>query len=224
MLAPLPSGRHGLPREYVARSQRIRLLRGAIAVAGAEGYTAMTVTSVIARAGVSRKTFYEQFADRERCFLAAYELVAEQALDGMRASFAQDESWPEQLRSALSWTLHALAAHPHEARIAFVEVLGAGPRALAARDRALDEVRMLLVPGLAAAPEDVAVPHSMPRAIAGALFELIGLRVRAAEGERLPQLLPDLLFCALAPFLGPAPAAAACKAEAASVATGNAVA
>jgi len=56
-LAPLPSGRHGLPREEVIRSQRIRLLRAAVEVAGHDGYAAMTVSAVIARASVSRKTF-----------------------------------------------------------------------------------------------------------------------------------------------------------------------
>ncbi len=210
MLAPLPSGRHGLPREYVVRSQRLRLLRAAVAIAGTDGYAAMTVTTVIGRAGVSRKTFYEQFADREHCFLAAYELVAERALDGIRRAFAREDAWPDRLRAALQWALDALAEHPHEARVAFAEVLGAGPRALAQRDRALDELQRLLVPGLDAAPPDVAVPASMPQATAGALFELIGRRVRAGEGDRLPALLPDLLFCALAPFVGPSQATRAC--------------
>jgi AcrR family transcriptional regulator len=210
MLAPLPSGRHGLPREYVARSQRLRLLHAAIAVAGADGYAAMTVTTVIARAGVSRKTFYEQFADREDCFLAAYALVTERALEGMRGAFAREEAWPERLRAALGWALGAMADHPHEARVAFAEVLAAGPRALAQRDRALEEVRSLLTPGFDAAPAGAAVPASMPQAIAGALFELIGWQVRAGRGARLPGLLPELLFCALAPFVGPEQATGVC--------------
>jgi AcrR family transcriptional regulator len=207
MLAPLPSGRHGLPREYVARSQRMRLLQAAVAVAGADGYAAMTVTAVIGRAGVSRKTFYEQFADREDCFLAAYELVATRAVDGMRSAFAREAAWPDRLRAALAWGLEALSRHPREARLAFGEVLVAGPRALAQRDRSLDELQQLLAPGLDAAPDGATVPGSMPRAACGALFELIGRRVRTGDVETLPELLPDLLFCALAPFVGPAEAA-----------------
>jgi AcrR family transcriptional regulator len=214
MLAPLPSGRHGLPRELVVRSQRMRLLRAAIAVAGADGYAAMTVTTVIRRAGVSRKTFYEQFTDREACFLAAYELVIERALAGMHDAFAQAEAWPERLRAALSWALDALAAHPCEARVAFAEVLAAGPHALARRDRALERLDPLLAPGFDAAPAGAAIPASMPQATAGALFELIGRQVRAGRGECLPALLPELLFCALAPFVGPQRAAVAAAGQA----------
>lgn len=213
LLGPLPSGRHGLPREHVVRSQRLRLLRAAIAVTGAEGYSAMTVTAVIAHAGVSRKTFYEQFADREHCFLAAYDVVAVRARDGMRAAFALDAPWPERLRATLAWALDALARHPHEARLAFAEVLSVGPRALERRDRALGDLRALLLPGLDEAPAGLTIPGSMPTAVAGALVELVGAAVRGGGVRTLPELLPDLLFCALAPFTGPARAAAACASE-----------
>lgn len=213
LLGPLPSGRHGLPREHVLRSQRVRLVRAAIAVAGSEGYTGTTVTRVIAHAGVSRKTFYEQFADREHCFLVAYGHLAARGLDGMRRAAAVDGPWPERLRHALDWALRALAHHPCEARVAFAEVLAAGPRGLAERDRALGELRALLLPGLDAAPAGVHVPETMALATAGALFELIGRQIRDGGGERLPALLPDLLFCALAPFLGPAAAARECAVD-----------
>jgi AcrR family transcriptional regulator len=216
MLAPLPSGRHGLPREHVARSQRARLLRAAVAVAGAEGYAGMTVSAVIAAASVSRKTFYEQFADREHCFLASYDLVVARALAGMRAAYGSEQRWPARVRTGLAWALDALAAHPHEARVAFVEVLTAGPRALERRDRAVRELTPLLAPGFDAAPAGAAVPATMPAAIAGALCELIGARIRQGGVAQLPELLPDLLFCALAPFLGPVAAAEALAAPAAA--------
>jgi len=213
LLAPLPSGRHGLTREQVAHSQRLRLLSSAIAVAGSEGYAAMTVSAVIARANVSRKTFYEQFADREHCFLAAYELIVDRALAGLRAAYAIDAPWPERLRAAIDWALHALAAHPSEARVAFVEVLAAGPRALGLRDRALHELKPLFAPGFDVAPAGLTIPGSMPLAISGTFGELIGLQVRQGDVTQLTRLLPDLLYCALAPFLGPVAAAAAVASE-----------
>jgi AcrR family transcriptional regulator len=212
-LAPLPSGRHGLTREQVAHSQRLRLLSSAIAVAGSAGYTAMTVSAVIARANVSRKTFYEQFADREHCFLAAYELIVGRALAGVRAAYAGDAPWPERLRVAVDWTLQALASHPLEARVAFVEVLAAGPRALGLRDRALHELAPLFAPGVDVAPADATIPTSMPLAISGTFSELIGLQVRQGRVTELPRLLPELLYCALAPFVGPAAAADAAASE-----------
>ncbi len=213
LLAPLPSGRHGLPREEVIRSQRIRLLRAAIEVAGSKGYAAMTVSAVIARASVSRKTFYEQFADREDCFLAAYDQVVERALHGAHAAFALDAPWSAKLRDALVWALDALAAHPHEARVAFVEVLAAGPRALERRDRFVEQLAPLIAEGVAAAPHDAAVPPSTPSAVLGAWSELIGAHVRRGAATELPELLPDMLYCALAPLLGPVAAAAASELE-----------
>jgi AcrR family transcriptional regulator len=209
LLSPLPSGRHGLPRETVVRSQRIRLLRAAVEVAASDGYAGMTVSAAIARASVSRKTFYELFADREDCFIAAYELVMERALAALEVAFARDAPWGARVRDGLAWALDALARHPDEARVAFVEVLAAGPRALERRDRFVARLALLLAGGLDAAPRGVAVPAPTPTAVVGGLSELIAAHVRRGAAEQLPAALPDLLYCALAPFLGPAAAAAA---------------
>lgn len=206
--AHLPSGRHGLSREYVLASQRSRLIDAAVHVAGSDGYVAMTVSAVIARAGVSRKTFYELFADREACFLAALDDVLIQARVGARdATPADDVPWPECLRAMLAWGLDALTARPNAARVAFVEVLAAGPKAIRRRDAALGELGLLLSPGYEAAPPRVEVPRLMPEAIAGALYEIVRARVADGRVAELPGLLPDLLYCALAPFVGPAEAA-----------------
>ncbi|ADB51585.1 TetR/AcrR family transcriptional regulator [Conexibacter woesei] len=210
--AQLPSGRHGLPREYVMNSQRSRLLGAAVQIAGDEGYAGMTVSAVIGRAGVSRKTFYEFFQDREDLFLAAFDVVVEQALDGARAAYDEPGDWPERLRRVLAAGLDALAAHPHEARLGFVEVLAAGPRALARRDDALRVFMQFLAPGYEAAAaeqggDDAEIPPLMPEAIVGAVYEIVYARVLQDRAAELPALLPQLQFCALAPFLGPVRAA-----------------
>lgn len=211
--AHLPSGRHGLSREYVLASQRARLIGAAIRVAGSDGYAAMTVSAVIGTAGVSRKTFYELFADREACFLAALDAVFDQARAGIRevGPSVEEATWPVRLRALLGWGLGALADHPHAARVAFVEVLAAGPRAIQRRDAALGELARLLGPGYDAAPARVKVPRLMPEAIAGALYEIVRARVADGRLAELPGLLPDLLYCALAPFVGPAEAARAAR-------------
>ncbi len=72
-----PRGRHRLPPEVVARSQRERLLEAAVRVVAAKGYGAMTVGDLTKEAGVSRTTFYELFEDKEACFLAAYDNAVE---------------------------------------------------------------------------------------------------------------------------------------------------
>lgn len=203
----LPSGRHGLSRDYVQQSQRARLLGGAIRVAGTHGYAGMTVTAVIAHAGVSRKTFYDFFADRESCFLAALDVVLERSIHGARRAYDTADAWPDRLRAAFVWTLQALAACPHEARMAFVEVLAAGPEALARRDAARAEFAVLVEPGFSAAPRRPALPLLLPEAIVGGLSEVVSMRIRDGQTDTLPELLPELMYCALAPFLGPVVAA-----------------
>src|SRR5438067_10568100 len=70
----LPSGYTGIPRELVEASQRQRLLHGVTAAVARKGYGATTIADITAQAGVSKKTFYEHFADKLSCFLAAYDL------------------------------------------------------------------------------------------------------------------------------------------------------
>ena len=206
--AQLPSGRHGLPREYVVNSQRSRLLAAAVRTAGEAGYAGMTVSAVIAAAGVSRKTFYEFFADREDCFLAAFDHLLERALAGARAAYeAGGDRWPDRLRALLATSLEALAAHPHAARLGFVEVLAAGPRALRRRDEALRRFMEFVMPGCDAVDADAAATPLMAEAIAGAVYEIIYTRVLQGRTDELPELLPELMFCILAPLMGPAAAA-----------------
>jgi AcrR family transcriptional regulator len=206
ILTQLPSGRHGLSRDYVARSQRARLLSAGLGIAGTGGYPAMTVTAVIERARVSRKTFYDFFEDREACFLAVHDVVLERGLGGMRHAYDARGEWPDALRAALAWLLQALALSPGAARVAFLEAPAAGPRALAQRDAARRGLLSLFEPGFAATP--LVLPPLLPEMVVGGLEALIAGSVRQQRTDELPQLLPQLLYCALAPFLGAEPAAA----------------
>lgn len=205
-------------------SQRTRLLGAAIRIAGSEGYAGMTVSAVIAKAGVSRKTFYEFFSDREDIFLAAFDLVAEHALAGARRAYDGGDDWPQRLRSVLAVGLDALAAHPHEARTCFVEVLAAGPRALKRRDAAMREFMQFLSPGYEAARAaggTETIPPVMPEAIVGAIFEIVYARVLQDRTAELPELLEQLMYCAMAPFLGPSAAAEQAQALRAPSASGR---
>lgn len=99
----LPSGRHGLSREVVVRSQRERMVEAMISVVAMKGYTETTVADIISTAGVSRATFYEQFADKEDCFIAAYGTVMERMLAFVAEGFSIDRSddWVTQIRGGV---------------------------------------------------------------------------------------------------------------------------
>jgi AcrR family transcriptional regulator len=139
LLAPptdrLPSGRHRLTPEMVANSQRGRLLYAMVEVVADKGYAATTVADVVEHAGVSRRTFYEQYPSKEVCFLAAYDTGIEVLLGRLRDAQAAlgDIDWRARVRSDLETHLDLLAAQPSFARALHLEILGAGPAALERR-------------------------------------------------------------------------------------------
>jgi AcrR family transcriptional regulator len=140
----LPRGPHGLSREEVERSQRERLLQACTEVVAEQGYVKTTVADILARAGVSRATFYGLFADREECFHAAYaanaDLVASvmaAALERMRDAGEQDPL--VRLDKVLTVYLRSLRDAPALARVFLVEVYAVGPAAIAQRQASLEQ-------------------------------------------------------------------------------------
>src|SRR3954454_2857364 len=95
----LPRGPHRLTREAVMASQRGRMLDAMAQAVAEKGYAATTVADVIAGAGVSRKTFYEQFRDKEDCFLAAYDTGVELLLGALREAGSNEEDLLERART-----------------------------------------------------------------------------------------------------------------------------
>jgi AcrR family transcriptional regulator len=131
----LPSGRHRLTREAVKQSQRGRLLFAIAHVVAARGYAAATVADIVDRASVSRSTFYEQFPDKEACFIAAFDYGVESVLREMEGAWSRlpANDWRGRVRSDLATLIEVLAREPAFARALCVEVLAAGPAALARR-------------------------------------------------------------------------------------------
>jgi AcrR family transcriptional regulator len=198
----LPSGRHGLPKEYVISNQRDRILDGVMQSVAESGYAAMRIEDVIARAGVSRSTFYAHFPNKEEAFLAAYELVAGQLRAAVSAAFASAETWPARVHRGLNAFLMLLASERALAHVCIVEVLAAGPRALERRSVAMREFAGFLRP-----PDgDLLAPVLSPvttETLIGGVYEVIYARVVDGRTDELPQLLPSLLYTVLLPFVGP---------------------
>ncbi|MCW2988568.1 MAG: transcriptional repressor BetI, partial [Solirubrobacterales bacterium] len=94
-----PRGRHGLPPEVVARSQRDRLLEATMQVVAEKGYAATTVADLTKRAGISRTTFYELFADKEACFLAAYDNAVDGLVRRIAVAYDAEARGPDRARA-----------------------------------------------------------------------------------------------------------------------------
>jgi AcrR family transcriptional regulator len=166
------------------------------------GYPETRVVDVIKRAGVSRKTFYELFDDREGCFLAAYDQGLGELYLGTERAYesAAGEPWAERIRVALQSFLERLAKHPELAKFCIVDVLAAGPRALARRDAAIRQFTGLIDAGRAETDRDL--PAITALSIAGGINELIYSELLDGAGAELPQRLPEIIFWLTQPFLG----------------------
>lgn len=197
----LPRGRHSLGRTAVVVSQRARLIEAIVEAVAEKGYAATTVADVIGRAGVSRTTFYDLFADKEDCFLTAYEAGARAHIDAVRTAADAAEGWLEKLRAGGLRYLEVLAEEPAWARAFIVEVLSAGQRAL--RHRAAVHARSvaLLREGheraRAALGDLPPLRDEVFEAVVGAVNELVFLRISRGETASLPELAPVCLHISL---------------------------
>src|SRR5665809_52726 len=140
----LPRGSHGLGRNVVAASQRARLLEAVGRAVAGKGYAAATIDDIVRGAGVSKMTFYEHFADKEGCFLAAYEAAAEELFRRVREAHETGGEWVQRTRAGIAAYLRWLAAEPALARVFLIEVAAAGPRAAEARERLRDRYAELM--------------------------------------------------------------------------------
>ena len=98
-------------------------------IVAAKGYAATTVADLTAEAGISRTTFYALFADKEACFLAAYDNAVDLLVRQISRAYEAEERWPDRARAGLATLLAALATEPEQARLALVDVAAAGPAA-----------------------------------------------------------------------------------------------
>ena len=198
-----PRGRHRLPPEVVARSQRDRLLEAAIRLVAAKGYGAVTVGDLTGEAGVSRTTFYELFEDKERCFLAAYDNAIDVLVRRVIAAYEGEGEWPQRAARGLAALLEQLAAEPLLARLSLVDIGSAGPAAQRRYRAAVQRLTPLFEEGRDFAPGGRNLPANTSRMAIGGVTGLIAEELVGDRAEPLPGLLSDVLFATLVPYIGP---------------------
>jgi AcrR family transcriptional regulator len=197
----LPRGPHGLSREEVELSQRARLLQAATEAVAEQGYVKTTVADILARAGVSRATFYQLFRDKEDCFLAAYKndadfvaAVMTVQLEQVRASGDLDPL--ERLDRVLEVYLTALRSAPALARVFLVEVYAAGPAAIEQRRASLEQFVDIVAEthrGESGVLGTRASQRFAAQAFVGAVSSLVTNAVGVGETDDLPALRQPLM-------------------------------
>lgn len=185
-----------------SETRRQPILEAMVRVVGRKGYKATSVADVIDEAGASRTTFYKHFADKHECFLAAYDMVVERVLDEVIASCDAEQSWLERVRVGLATIVEMFALDPELARTAIVEVAAAGADARQRHWNAITRFTEFLADGeeLTGGRE---LPDNIALMAAGAVSGLIFDELLTGRAARLPELLPDLLFALLVPYIGP---------------------
>lgn len=202
MSSTVPRSPHRTLRDEVAASQRGRLLVAMSDVVGAKGYASATVADVLAASGVSRRTFYEHFADKEACFIAAYEHGVDAMLGSVGAGLAGAGGDPRAgIRAALATFLELLAAEPGFARAFLVEVWAAGPALLERHGVVIDRIHGLMR-GLhdQARAADASIPAVSDVtivAITGGISRVATIEILAGRAQQLPELTDEIVAFAL---------------------------
>jgi AcrR family transcriptional regulator/DNA-binding MarR family transcriptional regulator len=207
----IPTRRVGLPgpgggRVSVPEFQRTRLLDATVALVGAEGYRRLTARRVSAWAGVSNKTFYDLFSDREDCFLAAFDRAIDELSMVVLPAWNGEKEWSARVRAGLGALLDMLDREPALRALVFVEALGAGSRVLERRAEVLQLLAGAIDQGRAGA-KGRELPSLTAEGLVGAVFGVIYARLLERSEEQLAGLVNALMATIVLPYRGHAVAA-----------------
>jgi AcrR family transcriptional regulator/DNA-binding MarR family transcriptional regulator len=193
-------------RSRVSEIQRARMLHAMAEVAAERGAANATVAHVVARSGVSRRTFYDLFEDREDCFMAAFEDALEKVSQRALAAYAQAGRWRERVRGALTAVLGFVEEEPDLGGLLVVESLVAGPRAMARRERVVE----VLVGVVEEGREQGKMSHDpsvlSAEGLVGAVLSVVHARIVHKQTGSLTELVNPLMSMIVLPYLGPAAA------------------
>lgn len=199
-LGQLPPGRHGLPRSFVVRNQRLRIVSALLRTLPRHGYAATTIGHITKEASVSRAAFYGQFRSKEECFLEAYGLAGEWLRERAVQAADGDGDWPSRVRAGVEEILRLLAANPFLARLIAVEVLAAGPTARERQQTCLAGLAEVLRAGRSPAER---LPAELEEMLIGGAVATIGRYVDTGRIEQLPTVRSELVQYLLIPYLAP---------------------
>ena len=187
--AELPRGPHSLSREQVAGNQRKRLMAAMIDAVGEQGYAKTTVAHVIARAGISRKAFYEHFENKQACLLETYDALAAEAVERVTDAYLRESEMPAGARAGIAALFEWALENPHGLRLVLMEVGSTGPAGIERREQLLGSFEELLRASL----NLPLGPNPVLRAVVGGLNKVLYTRAQTGRYEELGGLVPALV-------------------------------
>jgi AcrR family transcriptional regulator len=195
-----------LPRTRVGEIQRSRLLAGAVTTIDELGYPRATVGQITGRARLSRRTFYQMFANRDECFAAVLEELVATVGGELSGAGIEGLPWRERVRTGVWTTLAFFDREPALARVCVVQTLRAGPLVLERREAVLARLAALVDEGRLEGSRGEGCTALTAEGLVGAAFAIVYSRLARGEREPLTGLLGELLAMIVLPYLGPASA------------------
>jgi AcrR family transcriptional regulator len=186
----------------VAGLQRARIISATLGALDRERFPQLTVAKVIDRARISRKTFYDQFADIEDCFLATFEQGLERARDLVVQAYRAETSWRDGMRAAVTALLEAFDRDRRLAMLCLVHPLSAGERTARRRAEAIGELAAAIARGGEISTAAAEPPPPITRALAAAMLALLNERLLAEPRRPLAELRGTLMSIVVMPYLG----------------------
>jgi AcrR family transcriptional regulator len=209
----LPSGRSDLPRQFIVKSQRERIVDATAAIVAEKGLAGLTIPEIARRANVSNQTFYSIYGSKHEAFLGAQKVGMHQALQVAVAAYeAEGPDWPRAVAAGLRALVDYLASEPAHAHLTLVDTFAANPAAIEIRNASMHAFAAYLQPGYALAGPGAAVPAIAAEAVAGGIWQVLHYYIENECIDRLPEAAPQLTYMALTPFIGARAAAAAARA------------
>ncbi len=190
--------RPALSREFVAGHKRRRIMDAIAELTAEQGYDATKIGDIVRRAGVARKTLYDNFEGKEEVFLSAFDTAVDEALERIEAECAEVEGgWEERVQAGLAAFLRYVAENPALARMCMIEALSATKTATeryeAAMQRFVDLTKQTV-------PKDDQLPETIEETLVGGVAWIVYQQIRRQEAEQAEDLLPELSEFMLSPF------------------------
>jgi AcrR family transcriptional regulator len=191
----LPHGPHQLPRDEVTQNQRARIHGAMIESVAQCGYNKTSVKKVVALAGVSRRSFYEQFANKEECFFTSFDLIAARIVKQTNEAYrAADGEFEDRLRAAFKqFTEEVGESGSKGASLVMVQAPTLGAASLPHLCRATATFEQMLLSSFTHTFKDGALPLPIIRGIVGGLHEIVSIRMRSDHPKEIPALAEEML-------------------------------
>jgi AcrR family transcriptional regulator len=165
-----------------------------------QGYEATKIADIVRRAGVARKTLYDNFDGKEEVFLGAFDsAVTEVAARIEESCVGVSEEWVDRIAAGLRVFLTYISENPAVARMCLIEAVSATPAASARYDDAMGRFVDLLRIN---APADTGLPDTIEETLVGGVAWILNQKIRRGEAEQALDLMPELLDFILSPYQG----------------------